>query len=451
MISPLCPSCRVPLQTRPDASRKEAGFCPRCKTGYPQLGTIPLFLEHPDAVTRAWTLALRKFTREVDRTEQVLLTQLLEEELTQRSRARLRLMVSSLPAYRDAIVAVFQENGFCPAPDERLPAEKEPSSILAYYTLLFRDYAWAPEVDEVTPALASIRGSLPTSARMGNVLVLGAGTARLAWDLCSFPGVDSVTAIDINPLPFLITDRLLRGISTELWELPAHPRRSSFAAKKWTLQRPETRPFGLRLMFADALAPPFPPGSFDCIVTPWFIDQLPVALGAFIGTVSELLVPGGLWLNHGPLIYEPQRTPPALRHAADEVMDLLPRFGFSTLGASYEPSTYLASPLSTQGRLEHVLTFVVRKIAEAKHRFVPEFLRTGASGDLVVPVLRSSASADHPHPMLRRLTAVIDGQRTVDDLTSLLISEGWLADDATAVASVRGALRILWRDEARDP
>src|SRR5690606_23055437 len=126
-------------------------------------------------------------------------------------------------------------------------------------------------------------------------------------DVCSSDLHDEVIALDINPLPFLVTQQLRRGKTLELWELPGQPRKSTWAAVQRTIHPPGPSPANLQLIFADALQPPFAAASFDTIVTPWFIDQVPQNISTFLPTLTALLKPGGSWLNQGPLIYDPAR------------------------------------------------------------------------------------------------------------------------------------------------
>ena len=89
-------------------------------------------------------------------------------------------------------------------------------------------------------------------------------------------------------------------------------------------------PDAFHCVFADGVAPPFAAQSFDTLVTPWFIDQVPRDLPAFIRMLGELLRPGGRWLNQGPLVY-PAQTPFERRYAREELFELVRAAGF-TLG-----------------------------------------------------------------------------------------------------------------------
>ena len=441
--APLCPACRAQL---PALLWDEADIvCGSCNAKYPYLLGIPLLLSDAGTQLRTFRKSLSHFIRETQHAQSVVLSQLLQEDLTPRARSRAQLVAEALPLHRASLLELCQNAGIFPL-DEL--DETTDQSLLAYYLLIHRDYAWQPEVDEVAPALSDLLATCPTRDHFGRTLVLGAGTGRLAWELASRAHQhDEVIALDINPLPFLVTQQLRRGKTLELWELPGHPRKSTYAAVQRTIHPPGPSPVNLKLIFADALQPPFAAASFDTIVTPWFIDQVPQNISAFLPTFTGLLKPGGSWLNQGPLIYDPARTQPVHRYCADELIELVVQAGFEITKASYDPTLYLASPVSSQARREFVLTFHAQRLASASppKDFLPSWLAHNSSNAEPAPVLDGIESALSLHPLVVHLAHLIDGQRTIQELTRQLIASGHLADDEGAEVAVRFCLRLLWR------
>ncbi len=57
-------------------------------------------------------------------------------------------------------------------------------------------------------------------------------------------------------------------------------------------------------MFADALEPPFAPGTLDTVLTPWFIDAVNADLRQTLTAINRALRLGGTWLNVGPLRFD---------------------------------------------------------------------------------------------------------------------------------------------------
>ena len=130
-------------------------------------------------------------------------------------------------------------------------------------------------------------------------------------------------------------------------------------SRAWTLSAP-SGPLGpevFHFFLADGTEPPFADQTFDTVVTPWFIDQVPTDLEALLRRVHGLLVPGGRWINHGPLIYRPDALRIARWYSRQEIFDLAGAVGFR-MGASESASQpHLVSPLTGRGLIENVLTF----------------------------------------------------------------------------------------------
>ncbi len=72
------------------------------------------------------------------------------------------------------------------------------------------------------------------------------------------------------------------------------------------------------------------PGTFDCLVTCFFLDTAHNVL-AYIDCISSLLKPGGLWVNLGPLLYHYAEQPDEVQIELSwaEIEQAIPKFGFN--------------------------------------------------------------------------------------------------------------------------
>jgi hypothetical protein len=128
---------------------------------------------------------------------------------------------------------------------------------------------------------------------------------------------------------------------------------------RWRLSAP-SGPLGadvFRFFLANGREPPLADQTFDTIVTPWFIDQVPTDLAALLRKLHALLVPGGRWINQGPLIYPPDALPIARWYTRQEVFGLAQAIGFRITTWEAASVPHFVTPFTGRGLIENVLTF----------------------------------------------------------------------------------------------
>jgi SAM-dependent methyltransferase len=318
--------------------------------------------------------------------------------------------------------------------------------LSSYYTNLHRDWCWGDA--ENAAGLAAVMDALSAGAGPQRILVLGAGAGRLAYDLhCTLrPGM--TVALDFNPLFVLAASRILAGKSLELHEFPIAPRTIADHAVLRRLASPGAAPPGLELLLADASAPPFQPGRFDLVLTPWFIDVAGEPAARLLRRINRLLAPGGLWINHGSLAFA--GGAPANALSLEELLEALPAAGFMRPSARETQIPYLASPSSRHARLETVITLAAHKECDAEApppgRAMPDWLR---EGDLPVPALPQFRAQSLSTRVYAFLLAMIDGERTIRDMARLMEQQK-LMPAADAEPAIRSFLaRALQETDQR--
>jgi N2227-like protein len=352
--TPNCPRCSAPLDL--DAERIVCGRC-----GFPvtRVGRIPLLLPRPVDHVIAWRRQLGLLQLTAEQTLEQLHTQ---EGVSQSGagRERARSLAGGVRDQMGEIAALL-----APALGGALPPEGGtglPRGIVEHIHFLYRDWGWPTEGgDENRTALDGITSIVGRDRPLGRTLVLGAGACRLAYDLHVSLGAAPTFVIDIDPFLFVIAEAVVRGHPVFLTETTANAQENAHLPRTWTLAAPggplDARAFVFLL--ADGLAPPFAAESFDTVVTPWFIDQVPQDLPVFLSTVRRLLKAGGRWVNQGPLLY-PADAPLARRFSREELFDLSERAGLVVERWATASRPHLVSPLSGRGKIEWVLTFDAR-------------------------------------------------------------------------------------------
>jgi SAM-dependent methyltransferase len=432
-----CPAC---------GSGLTGDACLACRIDYPSLAGIPWLMPEPRAALIEWRGRLH-----------YLLTHYAAEAARQRS-ALERTAPGSLARQRlERVAAAYDDQAvrlrelMQPLGVERrreahavhvalgteLPLTQGLSS---YYTNLHRDWSWGDA--ENAASLAAVTGALPQGARPPRVLVLGAGAGRLAYDLHRALAPQLTVALDLNPLFALAAARIAAGRALELYEFPIAPSTIADHAVLRRLAAPEPAPPGLEFVLADATAPPFVPGSFDLVLTPWLIDVLGEPLLRQLQRINTLLAPAGLWVNHGSLAFAD--VDPAAAVSLEELLEMLPATGFSQARAAEARMPYLSSPASRHGRQETVITFCARKerdvAALPRAREMPEWL---CRSDLPVPQLAQFRAQALSTRVYAFLLAMIDGERTIRDMARLMEQQQLMTAEDAEPAIQRFLARAL--------
>jgi SAM-dependent methyltransferase len=323
----------------------------------------------------------------------------------------------------------------------RLPADQGLSN---YYVNVHRDWCWGGIENEA--GVAQITRVLDAPLAGQRVLVLGAGAGRLAYDLHRRERPALTVALDFNPLLLFVAREVLEGRPVELYEFPIAPRTIEDHAVLRRLSAPAPAGEGFVLIAGDATRPPFTPGAFDVVVTPWLIDIVDEPFTTFAARVNGMLAVGGRWLNSGSLAFSQGER--ALRFGLEESQEIVAAAGFALTAVAEDAIPYMQSPASRHGRLERVVTWQAVKQAEvpAPPALVrlPAWLQSPHAPVPLTPALQSEALTSRIHALLLSL---IDGQRSARDVARLLVEQRLMrADDAEP--AVRGFL-LRMHDEAR--
>jgi len=345
----VCPGC---------GARLDAAFaCASCAQTYPLLNGIRVLLPDPSTQIEHWRMQLGLLLQQASETIHALAAQAGAPGTGGATRTRLTSLARAIADQADDIAQVIG-----PALGGPLPPREGvalPRGAADYSSCLLRDWAWSDGHDEENArSLAAIR-RLTEGRDLRRTLVLGAGGCRLAYDLHLHSGGTETTVVDIDPYLLVIAEAVIRGAAVSLTETSGNAPEVDTVSRRWTLSAP-AGPLGVdafHFYLADGTEPPFADQTFDTIVTPWFIDQVPTDLEDLLRRLHRLLAPGGRWINHGPLIYRPDVLPIARWYTRQEIFDLAGAIGFRVGASVTAPQPHFVSPLTGRGLIENVLTF----------------------------------------------------------------------------------------------
>jgi len=451
-----CPACAVSNDTQALDDQLQ---CARCNTRYPNLHGVPFLLPDPDQSLARWEARAHSEQQRL-RSKQTECARAIDaspstgqatlERLTHLSRAYeqqlkclsslLKPLLRDLPGSDHTTYQALKTRGL-----------QDNTTLFSYASNLFRDWVWGDE--ENRQALAMLQSVALDD--WGNTLVLGAGGGRLAWDIaCS--GATQVVAVDINPFTTLAAQQITSAANgaaaaLTLWEFPVAPITTQDTAIEQRLSADSSAsPTNLQFVLADARALPFAPGSFDTVITPWFIDVVQDPAATTAQRIHGLLKDGGQWLNFGSVAFAD--ADPAKCLLLPELCALVAANGYEQPGVTEQRGPYLRSPHSRFARDELLHAFAARKTLAvdevtprepvAAQTSVPDWINDPEQAVPTLAQFQEQALATQVHAYLMSL---IDGKRSIVDI-ALVLEERRLMTAREAVPVVQDFLAKMLDD-----
>jgi SAM-dependent methyltransferase/uncharacterized protein YbaR (Trm112 family) len=412
-----CPRCEGAL------AGQAALECAGCGTRFPVVDGMPWLLPEPVQALAAWRGRLHAMTAHLKRQSAAYRAALTPDVTRSSTRNRLKLLAMACSDHARRLQALLApldseaEAASAATYAALAPAVAGSQGLASYYANVHRDWCWGEA--ENRAASDAVQQALGTT-RPQRMLVLGSGSGRLAYDLHAALQPSATVALDINPLLMAVARRMYAGERVELYEFPVAPRDLASHALLRTLAAPARAAAGLQLVFGDAKQPPFAPGTFDVVLTPWLVDIVDIDLSRLAATVNALLAPGGRWVCTGTLFF--QQADAAHAYSSEEVVEIVAAAGFDApeLVASQQP--YLDSPASRHARVEEVVTFAVQKRHEVE---LPVRAERPWLLDPRQPVPLLPAVADHNLALRVRgyVGSLVDGRRSLAEIAARLVEE----------------------------
>jgi SAM-dependent methyltransferase/uncharacterized protein YbaR (Trm112 family) len=442
-----CPRCdKTPL------SFEDSKFtCNACKIDFPDINGIPWMFADPETSLGEWRNRLQFALQQLSHEIAGLDRELENENLRPLTRRRVERYRKSTDQHRRALQKLLKPVDLQTmrgnyesylALRTRLPTDQ---GLNTYYANVHRDWCWGDEENEAS--LKQLRSVLHENAELGDVLVIGAGAGRLAYDIHRQLDCTRVVAMDFNPLLMLVAQAMTRGDRLSMYEFPIAPASLEDDVVLRKLSAPDVAGDDFHLVLADALRAPFAAGSFDTVVTPWLIDIITEDLPVFATRINRLLKENGRWVNFGSLAFaEPAR---ARCYSPEETKAIVAECGFSDPYVSQATIPYMCSPASRHGRQEKVFSFSAYKERDAdkveRHRALPDWIVTGREP---VPLTQSFRTQAMTTQIYSFIMSLIDGRRSIDEMAAILEKQQLMSREE-AVPAIRSFLTRMFDDSQR--
>jgi hypothetical protein len=438
-----CPSCRGNL-----ARDSKKLVCSSCQSTHPLIGSVPWVHRLSQASLWQWRNALgaelERLSLANERIKVALrastgATKLRLTKLAQAHVEQARYLEALLEPLEK--VASAQHPGLADAMATRLPLSQ---TLSIYAQNIFRDWSWDNGENEAS--LNCVQKVMHHDPQ--NLLVLGSGASRLAWDLHqSKNSLKTTLALDHNPLLTLAAAKITAGRNLKLWEFPRAPRDVVNSAVLRQCSAPTKTREGLHFLLADGLAAPVRAGVFDTVLTPWFMDIVPQAPHDLIASINCLLPQGGVWINTGTCVFESPDE--AKRLMPEEIREMLATLGFEMMHEDFTVVPYLQSPASSHGRIERIWSFSAKKVQDVKAPAAwvpaPAWLKDPT---LTMPISSWMQHMRQQWSIWAELASMADGQRSIAEIARIFGSKYGLSD-ADALGSTVGFFAQLHEESTR--
>lgn len=384
--------------------------CGRCERGYPFIGTIPCLMGDPALWRSLWLSRLADFVAEAEATLRRWRVEADGTGLNPRTRARIERVIAGCEDQRMRVELLFADLKL--GEPQLVPTRPESGSnpVLEYSENIFRDWMWGDEESERTRQLVAKMAREP----LGRLAVYGAGAGRLAVDVHQSLRPTETWALDVNPLPLLVAEKLTHGETVVLPEFPVAPHGENDVVISRELRGPVDVREHFSFAFADALRPPFAPGSLDTILTAWFVDATGRDFQETAAAVNRALRPGGLWMNLGPLRFKQSL---ASNYTIEEVWDLVSTSAFELSDRGRDDIPYFDSPVSGSRRIETVFSFAARKTGEAKAFVSPDPVPPWiADASVAIPLTPTLVALGRKSVFAGSVISLVDGTRSLSDV-----------------------------------
>ena len=414
--------------------------CQSCQQSFPVFSfgktNLPVLFSNIPVVIHDWCARINGFSAKIDEETRQLREGLKDKSITKLTRERMKRMLNAKKQYKEQMLDHLKSFSTHLANNVAMQSTEvaKNQGVDSYINNIFRDWCW--DNGENEELFSAIEEVIDDNFSAGLSATLGAGSARLSYDFHNNYKAEHSILIDINPVLLGYAKRIFNNEQIKLNEFPIAPMSSLDFNIEQTFSCEEiVNVNDFTFVLADALNAPFESNLFDSVLTPWFIDIVPMDLKDLIPHVSRLLKIGGTWVNTGSLAFFHGNQ--QWNYSQEEVLDLLKKFGFDNIKVSRKKINYLHSPHSAHGRVETVFTFSAIKkfdsIPAKKINYLPEWLE---NTDLVIPQQANIMAMSSKYLLQAQVLSAVDGQRSVSEIGRLLAKQ-YAMPQEQAIKAVR--------------
>lgn len=332
--------------------------CPHCKSLTPLAGNIPIISKNHELFVLNWVRDYQSFLKKID-SDIDRLKSCSPLISTQQAKGKISNYRKNLLCKKKIFEKILAPWLAIDLKEIPLPLRSS-VNLDQYYENILRD--WSSDVDptERTAYFEIAIKLLNPLLSIKKILIVGAGPARIAFDLAiEFPDIQFL-ATDIHPFLLGIGNALAHGAQLEAPEFPLAPLSDEHSKLHALKNSEKIKPKNLQFAILDFFENSNLAEPVDLIITPWLVDIVDSNFLEFSLQVKKYLKPNGYWLNFGTFFFQKQKIENQIsRNECAEFLESLD-FRIQNLGDFETP--YLQSKLSGHKRFESVFYFLAEYI-----------------------------------------------------------------------------------------
>lgn len=443
-----CPSCQESALSQ----TKHGWNCPACSTKFPVLDGLNWLFSNPNSALAEWKNQISFYINQLESEANNLAETRSNTETSDLTSDRLSRIEqgkrAQIEKIEDILHSIITRNSAPPefheALKNKLPLNQ---NILSYYDNIFRDWSWGE--DENQTSISSIIDLIEEKdISWDNVLILGSGASRLAYDLIEKFEPIKVTLFDINPLLLFIAKDLFNGNTVKINEFPLVPKTIEDSVIYHELKAPRSLADSeteINFVLGELSNLPFNTKEFSLIITPWLMDIVPYSPKSSTQLINQLVQKSGNWIFLGSTAFSFSDESKCL--SREEYFQIIEESQFKIEKYLQADQAYMKSPHSCHSRMESTLYFLANKIKDSDSpqviSYIPEWIIDPSK---MIPCPPEIQSLVQKHAIPQFVLSKIDGKTSISEIARALEASYGLSHEE-AIRTLQNFLTSIFEQE----
>lgn len=310
---------------------------------YPIFNEVPWLYKNPEFYFLEWGTKIESYIKE----EETYIYH-LQKQINEQENKLTRKRIAAQHEARSNNLKVLSKRLDFFRGHQQIAIAASTQQIHSYFQNIFRDWSWETQENQIY--FDFVQKEITNETK--NVLILGAGAARISHDLASENTNINFYSIDHNPFLLLTAQSLFNGEENKMYDYTPYPKNLSETAQKHKIKIAKHEADNHLFILGRFPELPFKESSFDLIIAPWFFDILDTPFVESIHYTTKYLNDTGKLLIYGPQNVHKNELENQL--CFEEIEEGLKEI-FEQTHVESKTIEYLHNPITSQNRIEGVM------------------------------------------------------------------------------------------------